>query len=108
MLQILVLGLIHDSVFDMPLGLSSFAWISWYWFLAKQRRYLVKAPIKILWTTFAVTLCAVSSIEHLILIKTQHAADYVQMFLETILIVGIFPITMHYFHTILLKLGKFR
>lgn len=108
MLQILVLGLIHDSVFDMPLGLSSFTWISWYWFLAKQRRYLVKANIKILWGVFSLTLCVVNGIEYVILLKTHHAVDYVQTFIETILHIGFFPIGIHFFHPILLKLGNFR
>ena len=108
MLQILILGLIHDSVFDMPLGLSSFTWISWYWFLAKQRRYLVKANIKILWGAFAVTLCAVNSIEYIVLVKTHHGVDCVKMLIETIFLIGFFPIAIHLFHSILLKLGNFR
>lgn len=108
MLQILVLGLIHDSVFDMPLGLSSFTWVSWYWFLAKQRRHLVKANIKILWSTFAALLFVVNNIEYIVLIKTHHAIDYIQLLTETILHIGFFPIGIHLFHLILLKLGKFR
>ena len=106
MLQILVLGLIHDSIFNLPLGLSSFIWISWYWFLAKQSRYLIKANIKILWGTFAATLCAINSIEYIILIKTQHAVDCVQVFSETLLHIGFFPIGIHFFHLLLLRLGN--
>lgn len=106
--QILILGLIHDSIFDMPLGLSSFTWISWYWFLAKQRRYLIKSNIKILWGTFALTLFIINATEYIILLKTHHAVDCTQTLIETIFHIGIFPIAVHFFHPIILKLGNFK
>jgi hypothetical protein len=92
----------------MPLGLSSFTWISWYWFLAKQRRYLIKSNIKILWGTFALTLFIINATEYIILLKTHHAVDCTQTLIETIFHIGIFPIAVHFFHPIILKLGNFK
>jgi len=107
-LQILILGLIHDSVFNMPLGLSSFTWILCYGFLAKQRRYLIKAPMHILWIAFAGTFSVLTMIDYIILKRTHHAIDAIRLILETILSIGIFPFGIHFFHALLLRLGRFR
>lgn len=106
--QVLILGLIHDSVFDMPLGLSSFIWVSWHWFLAKERRYLVKANIMLLWGTFAATLFIANSIEYLVLLKTNRSASFIQGLIETSFHIGFFPLGLHFFHFVLLKLGNFK
>ncbi len=92
----------------MPLGLSSFTWILCYGFLAKQRRYLIKAPMHILWGAFAGTLCVLTMIEYIILRRTHHAIDSVRLMFETILSIGVFPFAIHFFHTFLLRLGRFR
>ena len=108
MFQIVVLGFIHDSVFNMPLGLSSLTWIFLYWFLAKQRRYLIKAPIHILWATFAGTICVVNIIEAFLLIKTNYAYSAELSTLEVMFQIGIFPFVLHFSHALLLRLGKFQ
>ena len=108
MVQILIFGLIHDSIFNIQLGFSSFTWISWYWFLARQRRYLVKSAIHILWLIFGASLFFLNGIEYILLINTGKAVNPVLLTIETIFNIGFFPIGMHYFHLILLRLGRFR
>ncbi|MDP3371792.1 MAG: hypothetical protein Q8S21_02750 [Candidatus Paracaedibacteraceae bacterium] len=107
MIQVLILGLIHDSIFNVPLGLSSLLWIAWHGFLAKQRRSLLKAPISVLWGTFAGTYFVISTIEHLILLKTNYSTNIVQTFIETSFHIGLFPIALYYFSNIFVRLGRF-
>ncbi len=108
MLQILILGLIHDSIFNLPLGLSSFTWITWHWFLAKQHRQLLKASIPILWGTFAGTLFILNVIEYIILVKSKLAVSQTYFIFETLIQIGFFPIITHFFHLYLFRLGKFK
>ena len=106
--QIVILGAIHDSVFNLPLGLSSFNWVVWHVFLAMQRRYLIKASIAILWGTFALTLCFFNFIEFIVLLKTGYAINPIQSILETVLHIGIFPLGVHLFHYLFTRLGRFQ
>ncbi len=105
--QIAILGVIHDSLFNLPLGLSGFVWIVWYAFLAMQRRYLVKASISILWVAFALTLSFFNSVEFMIQLKSNCAVDGVRSMLETFLHIGIFPLGLYLFHCIFIRLGRF-
>lgn len=107
MIQVLILGLIHDSIFNFPLGLSSLSWIACHGFLAKQRRYLFKAPITVLWATFAGTYLFMNAIEYLILLKTNHSIYFVNTCIETLFHIGLFPIGLYYFSNILVRLGRF-
>jgi hypothetical protein len=106
--QILIFGLIHDSIFNIPLGLSSFIWVSWYWFMAKQRRHLVKSQTQTLWLIFAASLSAQNAIEYFFLIKTIKFIDPAFMIIETTFNIGFFPIGMHYFHQFFIRLGRLR
>ncbi len=106
-IQIVLLGLIHDSLFNLPLGLSSFIWIIWHAFLAMQRRYLVKASISILWAVFAVMLSFFNSVECVILFKLNCAVSNLDLILETFLHIGMFPLGLYLFHCIFIRLGRF-
>ena len=106
-IQIVLLGVIHDSLFNVPLGLSSFIWITWHAFLAMQRRYLVKALISILWAVFAVMLFFFNSIECMILLKLNCAVSSLNSILETFLHISMFPLGLYLFHCIFTRLGRF-
>ncbi len=105
-LQILIFGLINDSLFNIPLGISSFLWVSSYWFLAKQRRFLIKSSFGLLWQIFAFFIIIINLLENFIAINTNIFVEVNQSLIDTFFNIGFFPITMHFFHKFFLRIGN--
>jgi cell shape-determining protein MreD len=94
MLSVLLIGLIHDSIFNIPLGLSSFVWILWYGSIATQRRSFMNASVWVLWGIFSISYLLMQCCHYCIMVKMTQNIDMHFFWLEALFHVAFFPFGM--------------
>lgn len=90
---VFVLGLLHDVICYLPLGLSALIYVAAHQLLISQRRFFVRQSFVMLWSGFAITATAAMLGDWLILSAYNgHWMAFVPALLQTVLTVALFPL----------------
>ena len=86
------LGLLHDAIHFLPLGLSAFVFVGLHQFVLSQRRFFVRQSFVTLWVGFALLVAlAMLSFGIILSVVSGHGISFLPVALQGLLTIVLFP-----------------
>lgn len=86
------IGILHDALNGLPLGLSALIFPAIHYLVYTQRRFFIGHPFFMLWFGFAITMLLVGFSQWLLLMLFEMRwFDPVPVLLQSLLTIGVFP-----------------
>ena len=92
-LSVFVLGLLHDILHFLPLGLSALIFVALHQLALSQRRFFVRQSFVMLWAGFALIAVMATMGNWLILsLYNKQMMTFLPVFLQAVLTIALFPL----------------
>ena len=91
-LNVFILGILHDVLYGLPIGITSVALLVVWWLVVAQRRFLFKEPFWVIWLSYSIVLSGVMAfnVAAISLIYGEWMWEW-RVVLLTLLSVGYYP-----------------
>ena len=87
------IGLLHDVINYLPLGLSALLFVAAHQIVFRERRYFVGHSFFMMWSGFVLTVCAVMLLQWLLLdIIRWQMIPPVPVLIQTLIAIALFPL----------------